>query len=451
MFELFGAIIAVTLIPTMLGLILPVKYINWGTRWLWAILIIGIVMSLVYNPLSYVIIILLALLGLGRFVIHIRKQSVSIQLNYPLVIGIVAVSILLLITWSDVLNNPLDPGVAWDSAVTWFTKAKQVYFWGSFNEMAMINYPNTGANLWAFVMSFSSLNEQLGRLIFPFIYAIWFAIIVRDVKNKPYSLVLLLPLIATGIYFLLPGTVNGYQDIFLGVVAATSIFLLGNTIYCKYSDVQQKRWDFILGLFFCGSIPLVKNEGLVFALIIFACFVFIYSIQNFRTLKNALLRNWKLVLLGIVLAILPIILWNSVLVFHNVDLSNIQGNFFTIEGIKGIPGKLSSFPLIWDYVVGYTDRIKIVIALAIFSTLVATLVAFNKRKAFLNVFLWLIVIAYILFILLTFLATNADIVWHLGTAANRLMMQLNLIYALIFILNTAFILDSAYKAYQRKE
>lgn len=444
MFELLGAITAITIIPTLIGFLLPIRYTNWATRWLWAILMIGIVMTLIYSPAAYVVIILAAIAGLIRLIIYSRTQRSHIELTVPMIIGIVMVLVLLAITWSDVINNPLDPGVAWDAAVIWFTKAKHIYYWRDFDFIAMINYPNVGPNLWAYVMSFSGLQEHLGRLMFPAIYAFWFALVLRNVRDRIYSLVLLLPLLACGIYLLLPGTVNGYQDIFLGIVAATGGYLLYNVIFNSYTDPKQKRWDFILGLFFCGAISLIKNEGLVFGIIIVLCFVSVYLVQHFKMIKSELRRNWKWGLLGAVLIVAPIVVWNIVLVYHNVNLAHVQGNYFTISGILDIPNKLNNFPLIWDYVSGYTDRLTMIILLAIVTTVAATFVDFNWKKLFANLFLWAVVVVHTLFIIFTFLATTADISWHLGTAANRLMMQHDLFYALILVVNSTLLANMVF-------
>jgi hypothetical protein len=443
MFEILLATIAIIVIPSIIGYILPTENTKPITRWLLSILFIGTLYTVFHGfglpKISLIVtIFVLIAIGLYRLIQQRRSKIILKKFSIDSMLIIAVIAVLGLITWSNVLNNLF---LEWDAVAIWLSKARDIYNWKEFAGITIVNYPNLGTGLWAYAMDFSSFIDALGRLIFPTVFiALAGGLLEQKIHTiKELRLKVLVSFIVLGlfIFFIHPGVWNGYQDILLGSVAAYSALLLSNSFNSLIS-LTQKKWDIAVGMALLGSVYLIKNEGLFLILIILFSYLVALIVQKRKRLRYLIKGNRGFVFRSAFILVLPAVLWTLILVTNKIDPGQIQGEAFSIRGVLAIGEKLDHIKPIAKALVVQTWLFLPVILLAMVTTLISFRLRFLRS---LNIFFWLVIILHTAFICFAFLATNADITWHIGTAFSRLINQHQLFYILLIVINFVAILE----------
>jgi hypothetical protein len=320
-----------------------------------------------------------------------------------------------------------DPISAWDAVAIWYQKTLAYYYWAPLEQIPTLNYPNLFPIFWSFILTLNGNLEGIGRLIFPLIYNLFFLEIYLIFKtNSKKDFYLCAALLYLASIFRNDLTYNGYQDAALLAVAgiATANFI---KIYISAStnpnNLSKLRINFYYALALLGSLGFIKNEGLIFSLILLI-------IPLIITVKFNIIRNYDYLILSVLYFIL-LLFWQIILYFYHVDLNNIQGDAFKLNSISDLLTQTSRTPVITQYYKSFFSQYYLIISGSVLLSLMAVVLDFSK--AWIIGSLWLITFLHSLFILCVFLLTKQDLAWHLDSAFSRLMYQSCFIYILLAI------------------
>ncbi len=443
MFESILVIFAIFILPFMAGCLLSSER---QQAWLSGLLLIGMTVSICHGwglnqLLAYGIIIGFSIIGCFRFIA--RKPRLPVVNFYGLLTFLI-VAFLLTFCWSEVINTPLDQN---DATHIWYNKAQHIYFWKPLKEIASAAYPNLGASLWASTLKIIAFQEQFGRLLFPTTYVFLIVALLQvKIRSSWGRLIFLGNTAALSISLLNPGIWNGYQDFFLATVAANAAFLLARIANKRSIHHTQ---DLLLAAFFLGNLYLIKNEGLILAaIIVFAFCLSLILHGNLPELIIIINKNRIATATGLILLLGIPLMWLMTLISTGTNPSEVQGDAFTLSGILKIPMNLERIDIILEYLRHWISEKIWLIGPAIFISM-ANIVLITRMRLT-NVFLWFSILIHTLFITTVFLATNADINWHLRTAFDRLMDQHCLIYLVVFAINLTELLDKYFSLLELK-
>ena len=328
-------------------------------------------------------------------------------------IGIVFISLIYL---SPIIAKPLSD---WDARSIWFFHAKMIYTAGSIGQMAgwqhisvifsHTDYPNLVPILaaqTAFILGF--WNEYVPKisLFFMLVPAIaW----LFNFSQRSFSFVILLLLIP----FSFGGWLwNGYMDGFLALYFSVAMLLLGSYM------ISAKSSNLIASIFCLISLIYIKNEGSLAALIGLCIATLIYfKDRKLLTLKS-LLSNWRFYIVNLVMLV-PFLLWG--VYKQQWHLSN-DLEIGTVPFFLRIINRLAdgSYRLIFK-----SSFQQIEGAVLLLGVLCAATFAKNKslsRESFPALIAALI---YYLGMIIIYLGTPSDLVWHLNTSIERTLLSVN--------------------------
>jgi len=302
----------------------------------------------------------------------------------------------------------------WDTMVNWARKAKIFYFEAQpdFRALPLPAYPLCVplAQTWVF-HCLGAWNDAVGKGIFvlPFVLGgCGFYAVLKSLTHRTWALAATAALLATPRIFL--NLTEGYADAFLALLYGPGVLLL-----CRW--LVRGHWsDLLAGALCLGMTAWVKAEGLPLAATAFVIALAIRLIVSRRWSRELSVA----VPIALVLVLLAGIAWQ--LVVHELKLGEVHGkgvysfgNFskqFTAERVGMIAQHF------WREV-----RLFNFWGIVWFVWPVAALVSVRRLVRPASALLVVAILADLLLILVIFVTTGYDLEWHLGTALERLMIN----------------------------
>lgn len=360
---------------------------------------------------------IVAIFGICCFVLYLfrcHKQQMPTFVDISKWTGIAFISVLFL---SPILANPL--GVeAWDAHAIWFFHAKMIYAAGSIGQSAdwqhpsiffsHTDYPNLIPALAAqvtYVIGF--WNEYIPKisLFFMLVPAVaWLFTFAR----RSFSFIILLLLIP---FSLNQWVWNGYMDGYLALYFSIAMLLLGRYIH-SYQSI-----DMISSICCLISLLYIKNEGALAALVGFCIIILVVFFQR-KLPRQIFLMDWKYYLVGLI-ALLPFVLWN--LYKQKWHLSNDLG-IGSIQSILRIISRCTdgSYKLIFQDSYKQLEGALLLLGLLYFAS-----VAWNRSLPKESIPAFLAAGIYFGGMIIIYLSTPYELVWHLNTTIDRTMLPVN--------------------------
>ena len=377
----------------------------------------GILLVLQTLKTSLIISAVLSLIGLSCFVVyffryHFRKFKNPDSTNKW--IGVVFFCLLMI---GPILTIALE---AWDTRSIWFFHSKMIYYAGSIGLAAgwqdpsvvfsQVDYPKLIPALGAQVMYVLGFwNEYLPKLSLYLIFIppiTWLVTFAR----RSFSYIFLLIILPFSLY---PWLWNGYMDGLLAFCFCIALLLFDR--YIKSNEKVDLFSSIACGIF----LLYLKNEGILAFLALLVGFVVLYLIRNrFKVNLKAVKIPWHMVVIAI-LALIPFALWwidKGQWRISN-DLGLGQSSSF-----ERLTARLSdgSLQMILDKVMKYIN--------ASLNLLVVMLISnFVFRRPFIKETIPAIVATglYVLGMVVIYLVTPHDLVWHLNNSTVRVMELAN--------------------------
>jgi hypothetical protein len=307
--------------------------------------------------------------------------------------------------------------LGWDAMTLWKIKTNIIFQGG--NYIDQINsgfpiynqYPHLGSYVWAFFWKNSFLQkEYLGRIFYIYIYVVSiFGIALSLQKSNEFKkfLIILLILVLTykNEYF-------GFQDYLL--------FAILNFFFILF-NFMRKNLDKIYFPYLLVSLilPWIKNEG-----IFYLCFItVIYFFYENNSLRKLLLIT--IVSIPVIFQIMYIKLFYRYDIFQFPLDKNIFFNNFSIQLF------INKFFLIIYYIFQSIFKTPLWILNIYF-----IYISFRERKKiFKDVIPYIIFLTlYLLLLFSVYFLSPFDLVFHLKTSADRLLLQTSGIFFMIFII-----------------
>ena len=402
----------------------------------------GIILFFQTLDISLIIGSIVSISGLFCWVVSIFKNTPRQFLTQALFFRWIGISFVCLLFLSPILTKPL---TAWDARSIWFFHAKMIYYANSIGQFAgwqhpsvsfsHIDYPKLVPAIAAQVANLVGFwNEYIPKasLFFMLVPAtIWLFTFARHTFSFGILLLLLPFSFSQWIW-------NGYLDGYFALYFSLAMLLFGR--YIKFS----RPIDLISGFSCLFVLLYIKNEG-VLALFSGLCAIILINIlfrKKIHFSRKLILQRGKYYLAGLV-AILPFVLWS--IYKQNWNLSNDLE--IGIQSWSRIVSRLNdgSYKLVFVMVFKQIEASLIMLGLIYFTS------AANK-KAFVGESLPALVAAgiFCLGIIIIYLLTPHDLVWHLETSVDRLMLSVNscIYIASFFILRS---LENDQTAYQNLE
>jgi hypothetical protein len=401
------AIACIAILPALAGCWLPARLdvpiaVGWAFGGVATTLIAVVLHAIGLGPTVTIAVATLAALG-GAFRAHrVHDAIVRATTTERLLAGLVLVPIVAAALFA--LSTPVSAG---DAVMAWYAKARALLDWPPLGQLPYAEYPDLGMMAWSLLLRVTGwAHEPAARLVFLAIYAA-FALSLADMLGKPLSpyAAWIVPL-AVFATFDLRLITNGYQDATLGAIGGLSAILLGNHLQ------THDRGRAMIGLFFAGTLGLVKLEGAVLGAVLVVAWIIA---QRFCPLRS----RWSLI--GLLVYAALAMLWPVLSWTHRLPLE--QGQYSAFEGVNilDIPSRLARLPDIARAFLDTGPRF-----LVPFGALLVLWVAAWQRSAAIRpllAFLGLAAAGHAFSIVTVFLLTNLDVSWHLATAFDRLVLQ----------------------------
>jgi hypothetical protein len=435
------ALLPLVIMPLLVGTAAFRQKVPPATRWFFGVVSLGLILVVSYaagvswNTFFYGLGI-----GLVGCALLCLKEGVKLwgrasRLHLYRAGGVLPLVILVGCACVKVLAEPL---VAWDAITIWYDKARALYLGSPIPELPFANYPPLGPIYWALVMKFTGgLWESYGRLLFPTLYVGWI-VSLREIFPEwlPEWIVLIAVTAAGWLFYDTAAFTNGYQDGFVAVCAGMAAIR-----FCRllFGDRKFCERDYLLGVYFAGVGALVKNEGAILAVIVYAaCLVMLVVGRCIGSSWNEL-RN---LVPGAVLFVLLVGIWPTVLVAYGRDPEQVQGSAFTMGGIATLYRNGDRIPVICRYFAEYylQPQIRVILGCALLSIVTAGMVPVTRKVI---AFLWLIGVGHSLFIACVYLATQRPLEWHLRTSLDRLAFQHSFVYVIAVSVCVSFLLEAS--------
>jgi len=376
----------------------------------------AIVSCLQQLPTSLVTGTTLSIIGIFCFGVYIYRARTQHKLYLKLGSKLLGIIVLCLLFLGPIFMEPLN---AWDARSIWFFHAKMIYTAGTLGQSAgwqdpavyfsHPDYPNLIPVLSAQVAYVAGYwNEYIPKaslffLLIPTI--LWLFTFAR----KTFSFVILSLLLSFSFSRLLW---NGYMDGYLALYFSISMLLLG-----RYIQTMQAS-DLIASLCCLAILLYIKNEGLLAVLA--GCFSAIMTGWFLR--KNSFISRigisfkWKY-LFAVLLALLPVLTWN--LHKQQWGLSNDLA-IGTDQSFLRITNRLTdgSYKLILQSIYHQIEASMLLLGVVYFANFIQ-----NKGLPKESLPALLAAGSYCLGIMVIYLLTPVDVVWHLGSSVDRTMLS----------------------------
>ncbi len=320
-----------------------------------------------------------------------------------------------------------------DALEIWYNKALHIARAENFSATPFVNYPNFGSAWWAFFLRLVGLaNENVGRILFPVLYGIGFAIffqlLPKESKGK-----WTVALVWSSLLFLFSSIFHfgsGYQDGLIMLSTGVVALLFARLLKRELPDGQATptcSHERFLPFILAGLMVYIKNEAIILAGIIVVSFVVIYALRHRPySLKQYLLPSGVFFLLSCSRPLL--------LLMHGISPARVQGSAFTLQSLVDLPQRFERSSAI---LAAFWQHWQIWSYILLFLLFCAAAVIWLRQCHTLMWQLSFLLSALLLhhvFVFTVFLATEADLMWHLDTAASRLLYQHHGLYALTILL-----------------
>lgn len=351
-------------------------------------------------------------------VILIARNSITGYFRLGWVISAISLATALLFSFF-ILHTPIE----WDAQYIWLFHGKMIFYSNGLNQATGLSNPAYQFSHVDYPKSFAILSAQ-----FAYLTGYW-----NDYLPRLSLLALLMPavlgvasfyrkcnisflyLFVMVFFSLNVYIVNGYMDAYLAMYACISLLFLWRGVTTDNLD------DLLAGYAFISIIPLLKNEGMLFLVSIFFSFALYFAIyKNKRFLANKVVRNRSFWAMSVLL-ISNIAAWSCIKYQWglkndlHLGLNSVQLiiNRINDDSIHTIPSLILS-----DTNIGISLFILLV---TIFFSIKLRVFNFNSIALCTSVSL-----IYFTGMMLVYLATPHDLVWHLTSSLGRTMMTVNL-------------------------
>jgi hypothetical protein len=300
-----------------------------------------------------------------------------------------------------ILTEPIS---TWDARSIWFFHAKRIFFdnnlYAQFDGYAPFShndYPPLIPALAASISkSFGFWNEYLPRIsillaLFPI------CLIYRWLFDNPLAFNFWLAGLLIICNFSL---INGYMDSLLATYIGAACLLI-TKIYSN-KNIEDKLKYYLPLFLILTSLPLIKNEGLLAALIFILLLI------------PRVKKEFYYIALSAGSLALYVILWKYALSSHDIQNGLVSSNFS--EKIISRTENFSDMLLIIKKIIRQSGIYLLVLSVFLFKYK-------NIKNNFIAVFFILI---YLSGIFIIYTITPYDLNWHLNTSADRVLLSVNL-------------------------
>lgn len=433
--------------------------------WLFGLLLISLIIILFHGHginknITFGFIFTLSFLG---FISYINKlESISLISNiftFKFFVYFI-ISFFLLEIGGKIYFEPL---VAGDSLAYWWSKTKALYYWEPLELFKTPSYPHLGSTIWMLAISFTDVNEYLGRIFFTLLQAIIFVSFCfsfyqkevdffKDEINFLNKLIYSIFIIILFKYMVdlefadtFSFTYSGYMDWFLAILPCFSFFLLiKKNIFQNKSNFYKLDIENIVLIVFLSCTALIKAEGYV-AIIIYLISIIIIDFFYERKIFNK--KNIFSIFITFVLIIFITYLNTYVYFINDIYLENSQKFDLNNPNILYL-NILDRSPLIFEFFYK-----SILYFSPIYCFYISTIIIMFFLKHYFFIYASILpIVLFNLFIYLVFISTTngihepnsatgiAHFEWHLNTAHLRLSYHIAIIMVFSSIINIRFIL-----------
>ncbi len=311
------------------------------------------------------------------------------------------------------------PTYGWDARSIWLFHAKRIFYDGSIFSVAD-NYAPYSNNEYpslapAFASSLSALigywNEVFPKLSFTLMFLPPLILTYVLLRKTQYLIFLSIVFFTIG-KFMVNGWLDGLVAMYFGLSALLMYILLIETD----NEFKNKSLYYKIGFCFFISLTLLKDEGAVLLLILFATTILVKIFKkSFKT------DIFKLILLSS--SFLPIIMWKIFCHYkgmdnHHINLDpNVFLRFYDLNNYKLI-----------SYFVILNEKFLICFTFFLLSFWI------NWNKEIFS-FIFISTIMYLLVLFFVFLTTPFDFYWQLDSTAARVVRSLCFSLALFGLYN----------------
>ena len=377
----------------------------------------GILLILQTLKVSLIVGGVLAVIGLVFFCIYFFRYHFKKVKHPDSVNKWVGIIFFCLILTGPILTKAL---YDWDARSIWFFHAKMIYAAGSMGLSAgwqdpsvtfsQLDYPQLISSLAAQVMYIMGFwNEYLPKfsLFLVFIPAVSWLVTFARRSFSYIFLVIILP------FSLFPWLWNGYMD---GLLAF--YFCIALLLFDRYMKTEQPI-DLVSSIACAIFLLYLKNEGDLAALALVFAFVVYYLIKKHPlAAKKKITISWRYIVIGVA-ALIPFVLWG--IYKQQWGLSNDLG-LGSDSSFKLLTTRLSdgSLKLILEKIFKYVNASMMLLVLLLVSNLL-----FNRP--FIKECLPAIIATsiYVVGMVVIYLVTPHDLVWHLNNSTVRVMELAN--------------------------
>lgn len=313
------------------------------------------------------------------------------------------------------------PVVESDAIAIWYPKVRAFLTWAPFDRWPVPFYPPLGAVLWGLPMfGGGPAFETIGRSIFTAMYVAW-AAALRETCPRPLSPIHAVTIGAVALAgFDYASITSGYQDPLLAAVAG----IAGIFLACDLID--RRPGAATTGLSLCGTLGLIKGEGLVLGFIMAGSWL----VFRFVTDRRAAPAGWSAPWNGIAVFVAGTALWPIISRAYGVAgrpdwLPDSLAPSLLVNGLDRLPAILGRMLTLRP-----TYYLPVAAALAVIA--LATRRATPARPAL--VWLLTVQLLYTAAAIGLFMVTTAPLDWHLNTLLWRVMGQQLMLWFLAIVI-----------------
>lgn len=449
------SVVPLLLMPLMLGAALPLRQTRLATRWWFGVVAAAMIVIVGHGiglPRSVVFGILY---GAVMMVLwwRLRRSSSGIVAvpRREVLYGLLLVLLLVPLVLAVVLWTLDFPALGADAIVIWYAKAKAFHAWAAVPDLPSPNYPALGPVSWMLVLEWvSSDAERVGRLFFGMAYIIWYLGLFELVRRPyPWGSAIVLPALAM-LFVDFSTVTRGDQDYLLTSAAGMATIFLVKTLMMLSGERgplharltamlgrSEGRQCCFLAAIFSGALGLVKQEGTVLGLILMSAWVTTLLVQERAANWPAVVR--RVLPMGGTYAVVAGV-WPALLVLHHVDLTNVQGQAFSVSSVLHALENVNRWPAIRPYLVEYVVTMRPVLVASLILSVTSLWLLPNLRTAVL--FLWGVLFLHTVFVPFVFLATRQPLQWHLRTAFDRLIAHDRFVFVTLLWITIVVMLNA---------
>jgi hypothetical protein len=357
---------------------------------------------------------ILSVIGLLSFIAVIFKKKSMVSLSGFIIFIVLYIACLFVVL--------IEPLTGWDARSIWFFHAKMIFYSASIDAGGNWSLPSIGfshpdypklipiiASQIAFVASY--WNEYLPKMSLAVLLLPAMLSLISILSDKWWHIIFIsFPLLFTQEWL-----TNGYMDGYLALYAGLATFFWG-----KWLD-DKNYIDLISGIVFTGVVLNLKNEGMLYSLIILCLILFFVYINRHKSNTAYNINLLEIIPLSVV-SISGFYFWSMKKYIYNLQ-NDLHIGSNSIDKLLERLTDGSLYIILSQLYVTY--NINLSLGIFLFS-LVVTL-RMGKRSTSGSIFCIFTGILYFCGIVLIYLATPYDLTtFHLPTG-NRTMLPVHII------------------------